>query len=101
MRQKQKDNKSCRRVYITLATQFHRWAWPHQEYVSAGKYKDQIDLIINFTKKQGKSVASFDDRDIIAISSKNNGFGNGIYLEVPRLKYPIPLFTYPYDITVE
>ena len=42
------------------------------DYVNAGKYKDQIDLIINFTKKQGKSVASFDDRDIIAISSKNN-----------------------------
>ena len=28
----------------------------------------------------------------IKISSKNNGFGNSIYLEIPRLKIPIPLF---------
>ena len=26
------------------------------------------------------------------ISSKNNGFGNGIYLQMPRVKQPIPLF---------
>ena len=28
----------------------------------------------------------------IMISSKNNGFGNAIYLQIPRLKNPIPLF---------
>ena len=28
----------------------------------------------------------------IMISSKNNGFGNAIYLQIPRLKMPIPLF---------
>lgn len=28
----------------------------------------------------------------IMISVKNNGFGNGMYLEIPRLKHPIPLF---------
>ena len=28
----------------------------------------------------------------IMISSKNNGFGNAIYLQIPRLKIPIPLF---------
>ena len=28
----------------------------------------------------------------IMISSKNNGFGNSIYLQIPRLKNPIPLF---------
>ena len=28
----------------------------------------------------------------ILISSKNNGFGNAIYLQIPRLKNPIPLF---------
>ena len=28
----------------------------------------------------------------IMISSKNNGFGRGIYLEIPRLKNPIPIF---------
>jgi DNA-directed RNA polymerase II subunit RPB2 len=28
----------------------------------------------------------------IKISSKNNGFGHPIYLEIPRLKNPIPLF---------
>lgn len=28
----------------------------------------------------------------VMISSKNNGFGNAIYLQIPRLKNPIPLF---------
>ncbi len=28
----------------------------------------------------------------IMISSKNNGFGNALYLQIPRLKNPIPLF---------
>jgi DNA-directed RNA polymerase II subunit RPB2 len=28
----------------------------------------------------------------IMISSKNNGFGNSLYLQIPRLKNPIPLF---------
>ena len=28
----------------------------------------------------------------IMISAKNNGFGNAIYLQIPRLKMPIPLF---------
>lgn len=28
----------------------------------------------------------------IMISTKNNGFGNPIYLQIPRLKMPIPLF---------
>jgi DNA-directed RNA polymerase II subunit RPB2 len=28
----------------------------------------------------------------IMISCKNNGFGNAIYLQIPRLKHPIPLF---------
>ncbi len=28
----------------------------------------------------------------VMISSKNNGFGNSIYLQIPRLKNPIPLF---------
>ena len=28
----------------------------------------------------------------IMISTKNNGFGNSIYLQIPRLKNPIPLF---------
>ena len=28
----------------------------------------------------------------LTISQKNNGFGNAIYLNIPRLKYPIPLF---------
>lgn len=27
------------------------------------------------------------------IASKNNGFGNAIYLQIPRIKQPIPLFT--------
>lgn len=27
------------------------------------------------------------------ISNKNNGFGNSIYLQIPRIKQPIPLFT--------
>ena len=26
------------------------------------------------------------------ISTKNNGFGNGMYLQIPRIKIPIPLF---------
>ena len=26
------------------------------------------------------------------ISTKNNGFGNGIYIQIPRIKNPIPLF---------
>ena len=28
----------------------------------------------------------------IMISSRNNGFGNGIYIQIPRMKQPIPLF---------
>ena len=28
----------------------------------------------------------------VMVSSKNNGFGNAIYLQIPRLKNPIPLF---------
>ena len=28
----------------------------------------------------------------LMISQKNNGFGNSIYLQIPRLKNPIPLF---------
>ena len=28
----------------------------------------------------------------ITISSKNNGFGNGIYIQIPRVKQPVPLF---------
>ena len=27
------------------------------------------------------------------ISSKNNGFGNALYIQIPRIKQPIPLFT--------
>ena len=30
----------------------------------------------------------------IMISSKNNGFGNAIYLQIPRLKNPIPFSLY-------
>ena len=26
------------------------------------------------------------------ISSRNNGFGNGLYIQIPRMKQPIPLF---------
>lgn len=26
------------------------------------------------------------------MASKNNGFGNGLYLQIPRVKNPIPLF---------
>ena len=26
------------------------------------------------------------------ISSKNNGFGHGIYVQIPRMKSPLPLF---------
>ena len=28
----------------------------------------------------------------IYISSRNNGFGNGLYIQIPRMKQPIPLF---------
>jgi DNA-directed RNA polymerase II subunit RPB2 len=28
----------------------------------------------------------------MTIASKNNGFGNGIYIQIPRVKVPIPLF---------
>ena len=28
----------------------------------------------------------------IMISSRNNGFGNGLYIQIPRMKQPIPLF---------
>ena len=28
----------------------------------------------------------------LMISSKNNGFGNSLYLQIPRIKQPIPLF---------
>jgi DNA-directed RNA polymerase II subunit RPB2 len=29
---------------------------------------------------------------VLFITTKNNGFGNGLYLQIPRIKIPIPLF---------
>lgn len=28
----------------------------------------------------------------ILIASRNNGYGNALYLQIPRIKIPIPLF---------
>jgi len=42
------------------------------EYKKAAKYRDQILTITDFSKKQGRAVATFDNKDIISISSNNN-----------------------------
>ena len=41
-------------------------------YEDAAIYRDQLNAIINFKKKQRKVASDFDDRDVIALSRKDN-----------------------------
>lgn len=41
-------------------------------YEDAGMYRDQLNAIKNFKDRQRKVAADFDDRDVIALSRKNN-----------------------------
>ena len=41
-------------------------------YEDAGMYRDQLDAIKNFKDRQRKVAADFDDRDVIALSRKDN-----------------------------
>ena len=41
-------------------------------YEDAGMYRDQLNAIKNFKDKQRKVAADFDDRDVIALSRKEN-----------------------------
>ena len=41
-------------------------------YEDAGMYRDQLDAIKNFKNRQRKVAADFDDRDVIALSRKDN-----------------------------
>ena len=41
-------------------------------YEDAATYRDQLDAIRNFKEKQRKVAADFDDRDVIALSRKDN-----------------------------
>ena len=73
-------NGNIKKIIEEISTQMIN-ASNLMDYKKAGLYKEQIDLIMNFTKKQGKSIASFEDRDIIAISSKNN-FACGVVIRI-------------------
>ena len=52
-----------------------------QNYEDAARYRDQLNAVMEFTKKQKKASQDFKDRDVVAVSAENS-YGVGVVMRI-------------------
>ena len=52
-----------------------------QKYEDAARYRDQLNAVIQFTRKQKKASQDFKDRDVVAVSAENS-YGVGVVMRI-------------------
>jgi len=63
-----------------LQTQM-RVASTGQKYEDAARYRDQLNAVTQFTRKQKKASQDFKDRDVVAVSAENS-YGVGVVMRI-------------------
>ncbi len=53
----------------------------HQKYEDAARYRDQLNAVTQFTRKQKKASQDFKDRDVVAVSAENS-YGIGVVMRI-------------------
>ena len=52
-----------------------------QQYEDAARYRDQLNVVTQFTRKQKKASRDFKDRDVVAVSAENS-YGVGVVMRI-------------------
>ena len=52
-----------------------------QNYENAARYRDQLNAVTEFTKKQKKASQDFKDRDVVVVSAENS-YGVGLVMRI-------------------
>ncbi len=52
-----------------------------QNYEDAARYRDQLNAVMEFTRKQKKASQDFMDRDVVAVSAENS-YGAGVVMRI-------------------
>ncbi|HIB14762.1 MAG TPA: excinuclease ABC subunit C, partial [Candidatus Marinimicrobia bacterium] len=52
-----------------------------QKYEDAARYRDQLNVVTQFTRKQKKASQDFKDRDVVAVSAENS-YGVGVVMRI-------------------
>ncbi len=53
----------------------------NMKYEEAARYRDQLNAVIQFTRKQKKASQDFKDRDVVAVSAENS-YGVGVVMRI-------------------
>ncbi|MBC8256060.1 MAG: excinuclease ABC subunit C [Candidatus Marinimicrobia bacterium] len=53
----------------------------HQKYEDAVRYRDQLNAVTQFTRKQKKASQDFKDRDVLVVSAENS-YGVGVVMRI-------------------
>jgi len=68
------------KIKLYLQTQMDS-ASNHQKYEDAARYRDQLNVVTQFTRKQKKASQDFKDRDVVALSAENS-YGVGVVMRI-------------------
>ncbi len=52
-----------------------------QQYEDAARYRDQLNVVNSFTRKQKKASQDFKDRDVVVVSAENS-YGVGVVMRI-------------------
>jgi len=53
----------------------------NMKYEEAARYRDQLNVVTQFTRKQKKASQDFKDRDVVAVSAENS-YGVGVVMRI-------------------
>ncbi len=53
----------------------------NMKYEEAARYRDQLNVVTQFTRKQKKASQDFKDRDVVAVSAENS-YGIGVVMRI-------------------
>ncbi len=53
----------------------------NMKYEEAARYRDQLNAVLQFTRKQKKASQDFKDRDVVAVSAENS-YGVGVVMRI-------------------
>jgi len=66
------------RVYLETQMEI---ASTNQKYEDAARYRDQLNAVTQFTRKQKKASQDFKDRDVVVVSAENS-YGVGVVMRI-------------------
>ena len=53
----------------------------YKKYEDAARYRDQLNVVTQFTRKQKKASQDFKDRDVVVVSAENR-YGVGVVMRI-------------------